>query len=253
MKGYIRPTINEKQFTCPHCKVLAMQTWVTKSLGVNGNYGSFLVYDILDRHLFNLDDTGSLGPRDAMLRSIKEEKERKRKVLNDFDISICANCSKATIWIDGNLVVPKALQVPEANEDMPEKVKEIYYEAAEVFNTSVKSSGALLRLATQYLCEELGYEKMNINDAIKIMVENGLDKRVERSLDIIRVIGNNAVHPGEINLDEKKEDVIKLFSLLNFIVKSMITDEKEINELFQSLPEGAKNGIEKRNSKINKN
>lgn len=247
MKGYIKPAINEKNFTCPHCKVLAMQTWVNKTLGVSGYHGDVMFYDFLNKSAFV--GTGSLGPPRSISRGVKEDQ---KKGLNEFDVSICANCSKATIWIDGNLVVPKALQVPEASEDMPEKVKEVYYEAAEVFNISVKSSGALLRLATQYLCEELGFEKMNINDAIKIMVENGLDKRVERSLDIIRVIGNNAVHPGEINLNEKKEDVIKLFSLLNFIVKSMITDEKEINELFESLPKSAKNGIEKRNSKINK-
>lgn len=128
---------------------------------------------------------------------------------------------------------------------MPEKVKELYLEASQVVDISPKSAGALLRLGIQCLCEELGY-KGNINKSIRDMVKEGLDSRVQQALDIIRVIGNNAVHPGEINVGERKEDVIYLFTLLNYIVRELITDKNRRDSLFNSLPQKVLVGIEQR-------
>lgn len=241
MKGYINPEINKQSFTCPHCRVNSLQSWVNKNLIVSGNVYGVKQYDLSDSI-----KTIGYTPRGA-----SEESDFKEIILNHIDIAICTNCSKATIWVDGNLLLPNALQVPEANKDMPEKVKKIYYEAAEVFNISVKSSGALLRLAVQYLCNELGYN-CDINDAIKKMVTKGLDERVQKSLDAIRVIGNNAVHPGEINLEEEKVTVMRLFDLLNFIVQEMISRENEINKIFTALPQKSLEAISRRDNPKNK-
>ena len=65
-------------------------------------------------------------------------------------------------------------------------------------------------------------------------------------MDILRITGNNAVHPGEINIEEDPEKVLKLFELLNFIAEKMITEPKEISSFYDDLPEGSKEAVEKR-------
>lgn len=241
MKSYIKPERHKKSFTCPHCNAISLQSWVNKNLIVSGNYQGVKQYDLSDsKKLVGYIPGGNYKTSNS-----------DQEILNTIDISICTNCTKSTIWIDGKLLFPNALQVPDANTNMPEKVRQVYYEAAEVFNISVKSSGALLRLAIQYLCKELGYD-CDINEAIKKMVAKGLDERVQKSLDIIRVIGNNAVHPGEINLDEEKETVMSLFNLLNFIVEEMISKENEINKIFAALPQKNLEAINKRDNFTNK-
>jgi len=65
-------------------------------------------------------------------------------------------------------------------------------------------------------------------------------------LDVVRVIGNNAVHPGEISIDDNPEIAQALFGLINVIVENRIAEPKRIEALYASLPEGARNAIERR-------
>lgn len=120
-------------------------------------------------------------------------------------------------------------RVPVPAEDMPEEIKVIYFEAREVFTKSPRASAALLRLALQHLCQHLGGEGKNINDDIAKLVKAGLDARVQRSLDIVRVTGNNAVHPGQLDIVDNNDIAARLFGLLNFIVDTMITQPKQID------------------------
>ena len=48
-------------------------------------------------------------------------------------------------------------------EDMPQVVKELYFEARDVYSISHKSACAILRLAVQHLCKELGEDGTNKN------------------------------------------------------------------------------------------
>jgi hypothetical protein len=63
---------------------------------------------------------------------------------------------------------------------------------------------------------------------------------------ILRVVGNNAVHPGQIDLKDDKAMALNLFALLNLIVERRLTVQKRIDELYKGLPEGARAAIEKR-------
>ncbi|MCL7931272.1 DUF4145 domain-containing protein [Halomonas llamarensis] len=88
-----------------------------------------------------------------------------------------------------------------------------------------------------------------IDKAISELVENGLPRGVQEALDAIRIIGNESVYPGEIDDDDINKNVGKMFDLLNFIVQDRITRFKEIEELYESLPEGKKQGVEQRDSR----
>ncbi len=81
------------------------------------------------------------------------------------------------------------------------------------------------------------------------MVRKGLAPTVQKALDVVRVVGNDAVHPGQINLNDTPEIAGSLFKLLNYIVEDRITRPKEIDELYSSLPEDKRRWIEDRDGK----
>ena len=88
-----------------------------------------------------------------------------------------------------------------------------------------------------------------INADIKNLVEKGLPNKVQEALDSVRVIGNEAVHPGEINLNDNREIAAQLFKLVNFIAAKLITEPKEIDEIYNGLPENKLKGIKDRDKK----
>jgi len=166
----------------------------------------------------------------------------------DIEFSICSLCNSRTIWKDEKMIYPDIALVPSPNEDLPEEIKMEYYEAASVFSKSPKSSAALLRLALQKLCKHLGEKGDNINTDIKSLVAKGLPVTIQKAMDSIRVVGNNAVHPGEINPNDNPEVAAMLFKCINLIAQTMITQPREIDEVFGKLPEGSREAIKKRDT-----
>lgn len=144
------------------------------------------------------------------------------------------------------MVVPSEAPVPPAHEDMPEECRPDYDEARSIVALSPRAAAALLRLAVQKLMVPLGENGRNINDDIGALVEKGLPVQVQQALDFCRVVGNNAVHPGEININDTPEIAHNLFAMLNFIVEDRITRPKQIEELYGKLLEGARRAITER-------
>lgn len=137
---------------------------------------------------------------------------------------------------------------PFPNTEMPEIVKNLYFEAASITNKSPKGAAALLRLAIQILCKELGETGENINTDIKNLVKKGLPEIVQQSLDVVRVTGNDAVHPGQIDTDNL-ETVGQLFDLTNIIIEYMIALPKKVSGIYLSLPVNKIDGINQRDGK----
>ncbi len=79
-------------------------------------------------------------------------------------------------------------------------------------------------------------------------MKKGLNPQIQKSLDIVRVVGNEAVHPGTIDLRDDVETATKLCNLINIIANAMITQPKEIDALYNTLPESKRDGIEKRDN-----
>jgi hypothetical protein len=103
-------------------------------------------------------------------------------------------------------------------------------------------------LAIQKLCKELGESGQNINDDIASLVRKGLNPRVQKALDVVRVIGNNAVHPGQVDLRDDRKTAETLFGLVNLICEKMITEPKHVEAVYETLPEGARKAIEERDA-----
>lgn len=205
---YIQPNVYLKSFTCPHCGAISKQDWRSRNSYFNDN-----------------------GPDN-----------------NDLRIGRCQHCDEITLWIWDKMLFPETGNSPFPNAEMPESVKKLYIEAASIHTKSPRGAAALLRLAIQVLCEELGEDGKNINTDIGNLVSKGLPNIVQQSLDVVRVTGNDAVHPGQIDTDNV-ETVGQLFELINVIIEYMIALPKKVSGIYSNLPTNKLEGIDKRDRK----
>jgi hypothetical protein len=68
----------------------------------------------------------------------------------------------------------------------------------------------------------------------------------------VRVTGNHAVHPGQIDVDDPGDDpgvVGRLFDLINVIAEYTISMPARIGSIYGELPESAHEQIQKRDKK----
>lgn len=144
------------------------------------------------------------------------------------------------------MIYPLHSTVESPNPDLPQTIQDDYEEARLIANFSPRGAAALLRLAVQKLCQHLGEPGRNINADVASLVAKGLPVSVQQALDSVRVIGNEAVHPGSIDLRDDVSTVYRLFKLVNFIASKMISEPKEIADLYNGLPPDKLAGISKR-------
>ncbi len=169
--------------------------------------------------------------------------------VENVNLSRCYNCGRLAVWIGDTIAYPPTRTGDQPNDDLPEEVRLDYEEARSILATSARGAAALLRLAIQKLCIHLGEPGNNLNDDIASLVKKGLDPRVQRALDIVRVVGNESVHPGQIDLRDDHETATELFRLVNLIAEIMITQPKHIEAMYEGLPESKREAIEKRDGK----
>ena len=60
---------------------------------------------------------------------------------------------------------------------------------------------------------------------------------MQQSLDAVRVIGNEAVHPGTLDLKDDRDTATRLFDLVNIIAEQMISNPKHVKEIYEKIPE----------------
>jgi hypothetical protein len=93
---------------------------------------------------------------------------------------------------------------------------------------------------------DAGESGKNINADIASLVEKGLSSIVQKSLDVVRVVGNEAVHPGILDLRDDRDTASKLFRLINLIAERMISHPKHVDTMYEELPDSKRAEIEKR-------
>lgn len=212
MAKYIAPSLDTDTFTCPHCGTLSLMS--------KGKYTNSYDHDLANRGEF----------------------------VFELQVMTCHSCHKKTIWCNNEYIYPDMVG-EEPNSDMPENVLNLYKEANLIYNKSPRAACALLRLAIDLLCRYiLGDEaKTDINENIGLLVNHGLSKKVQQALDIVRVVGNKAVHPGQIAFDVDDISTAKmLMRLTNLITNDLISEPNEIENMFASLPDSTKKAIERR-------
>ncbi|MCX6738072.1 MAG: DUF4145 domain-containing protein [Candidatus Parcubacteria bacterium] len=145
------------------------------------------------------------------------------------------------------MVVPDMEGISYPNEDLAQEIQEDYIEARSILSRSPRGAAALLRLAIQKLCKQLGEPGGDINTDIASLVRKGLRSTIQKSLDIVRVTGNESVHPGVFDMKDNREVALKLFDLINLIAEVMISEPKRIENLYERvIPEEKKKQISER-------
>jgi hypothetical protein len=252
------PSTKLAAFNCPHCHVLTSQTWFAvhaEALG-KGRFPLRVTNEAAEKATFeDVEDPEKRKKLKAYFQRLSLgrpfilfERHNADYQVNNVSISVCYSCNEPTIWVNDRILWPARGEVPTANADLPSGLLADFEEAGAVLDASPRGAAALLRLVIQKLCQHLGGKGQNLDDDIAMLVKKGLDPRVQQSLDVVRVIGNNAVHPGKIDLRDDRDTAEKLFGLVNLIVEIMISQPKHIKEMYESLPDGARKAIERRDA-----
>ena len=196
-------------WSCPNCHVFGRQTW-TDLLKEEG-YGE----------------------------------SKKFTPFKGFATSQCYQCDHVLVWFNDQILYPATMDVVGPHPDMPTPARETYLEAAKVLDASPRAAAALIRLALEELCRELGVTG-DLNDAIRTLVKRGLRTEIKKALDVVRVVGNKAIHPGTIDPSDTRERTTAIFALLNMIVDDQISRPKALEAMYEALPAEVKEQIERR-------
>lgn len=244
------PKFGAGSFRCIHCSTVSQQTWFA------GKNASDRIFEAM-RNIFHDYRSHLQSYKQDAIKEYLQHMENelrgafKALVPSSVAVSICSACGDPSIWVREEIVYPKLSIVEQPNKDLNDEIAKIYMEAASIVGSSPRGAAALLRLALQKLLIQIGKDGKNINSDIKELVAAGLSPTIQKALDLLRVVGNNAVHPGQIAIEDNRDVALKLFQVLNLISYEMITRPKEISSLYEELiPEDTKKHIKDRDGSI---
>lgn len=242
----LSPKFGADTFRCPHCNVVSQQSWF--SVETASHSANLILESVFYDYRSQIRDYQQDAIADFIKRVEQVNERRMSQFLpKNFSVATCSTCNKITLWVAREIVYPRTTSVAPPNGDMTEAIQDLYREAQTIVVDSPRGATALLRLALQLLLKQLGKPAKNINSDIKELVASGLSVKIQKALDLLRVVGNNAVHPGQINLDDDRGIALKLFHVLNFIADEMITKPKELEALYADVvPDEAKKHIDER-------
>lgn len=208
------------KFTCPYsdCRTFAVQHW-----GAPGSCNVYLASELVTNRRF--------GRMPAII------------------FSRCEACDREAIFVGGRMVLPEESDAPPPATDLPQDCVPDYEEARAILPRSPRGSAALLRLVVQKLLPHLGSTKRTIDAGIAELVATGkIKSQIQKALDTVRIIGNESVHPGEMDLRDDRDTALAMFQIINLIVETEITEPKRLDSLYASLPQSKLDGISQRDS-----
>ncbi|MGS2776965.1 DUF4145 domain-containing protein [Robertmurraya sp. GLU-23] len=235
---YVSPELGLEAFNCPKCGVYSHQRWhVICEESLNNS----LFITKLEEEIKNFVKQGI---------DIHTTANVKHKYITS--LSRCFHCNGVSLWVENKLIYPNSTLVELPNFDMPAEIQALYNEASSIVNLSAKSAAALLRLALEKLLIHVGAKPGSIDNMIKSLIEKDVisaSGTVRKALDSLRLIGNAGVHPTGINLDEDPKAAMALFKVINFVVEKLITDVKEMEEIYALVPQEKRESLDIRRNK----
>jgi len=246
------PSVSLTAFSCPYCGAFADQTWF-----------SLLPQPIQNDQRRPIRPQGPAldfvdGAEGGSLRLVNEwtrkmhageiffsDSPQQVAVFEAYNIylSRCFGCKQNALWHGQNLVVPRPRVGSAPNPDLDEDIRIDIDEARSILDASPRGAAALLRLAVQKLCRQVGQSGKNLDNDIQSLVDKGMDPHLQQAFDVVRVIGNESVHPGELDLRDDRETAITLIDLINIAAQELISNKKAIAAIYSGLPRSKLQGI----------
>ena len=257
------PSVWLRAFACPHCGAFAKQYWFdlygemldradTPHIPTDEDFARWMADPVLKEDEKKARTLRSWFERmtsaQPCTESVSGGRRGHHKMCNLF-ASRCDACDQVAVWIRDRLAYPPAKAGPEPNSDLPEEILRDYEEARRILELSPRGAAALLRLSIQRLCAHLGETGEDIDADIASLVGKGLDQLVQQALDAVRVIGEEAVRPGVLDLSDDRDTAAELFALMNVIADEMITRPKSLKAVYDRLPQSKRDAIDARNAK----
>jgi len=261
MSKHVEPSVNETAFNCPHCGALTTQYWYKLyAARLSGDNLTPRIPKDSDKKEVAENTKLQIEVKDFLLKWIdkmcsglvffdKDDVNAFGPEVQNLNLTRCFNCNKIAVWVNDRLLFPRTKSSIQPNPDLREDIIRDFEEAREIVDASPRGAAALLRLCIQKLCEQLGENGKDIFNDIASLVKKGLNPLIQQSLDVVRVIGNEAVHPGVIDLNDNRDTAIQLFVLVNSIAEQMISHPKAVKAMYDKLPEEKRKAIEKRDGK----
>lgn len=219
---------------CIHCEKHTKNIWNIVAVGKDrasidlfegiSEDLEILYHNVVDGRPFEFNPIGNSGTNKSNTRG---------QFSDIFLFQICEVCKKVNIRdIQNNrLLYPAQTEVPKPNTDMPLNVKEVYNEAASIYNNSLRAGLALLRLGLELLCDQVGYNKGKLYHRIEKLAEDGvIDNDIKDIAHGVRGLGNDAIHTKQIGEKATLNEVKIVFELLNIITEELITKPKRKRE-----------------------
>lgn len=255
----VPPSIKETAFNCPHCGAYTSQTWANL-------FAKFLPSETKTPLIPDTQALERVRTSHDLKPEMKARIEEHFQLMSQGDpfferhdnsayldteihnawVSRCFNCKGVAVWVHARLVYPALKIGARPNSDIPAEIRKDVEEARGIVDLSPRGAAALLRLAIQKLCAHLGEHGRNIDEDIASLVKKGLNPLVQQSLDVVRVIGNEAVHPGVIDLRDDRATTERLFDLVNLVADQMISHPKSVQEMYAKLPSSKLEAIQRR-------
>ena len=235
---FVAPEFKKSSFNCPQCGAFAQQHWFVAWKAQEGAGGSFSpipeVYTSVCAHC-NRHTLWYLPPQRPVPRHLKDTQPEVAQRIEESN--------------KARMIFPLVAQGPLPSADLPEDIRQDFLEGRSIAPQSPRGASALLRLCIQKLCRHLGEPGKDLNADIGALVRRGLPQKIQQALDTVRVVGNGAVHPGELDLRDDLPTALRLLELINMIADVMITQPKQVDDLYQRvLTPGQKEQIAKRDA-----
>ncbi len=235
MESDREPQLYLSPFRCPYCRVVAQQDW---------------------QQLYWQDDDSSFN--DAFIRAT---------LLVDKHITFflftaqCSNCTKASVWraegssdgegaakyVNGRMLFPSKSSTEQLPEGAGDVAVQCYSEAKSIADKSPRAAAALLRVTIEAVCRQvLGERNGTLAELIeKIGEKHHLSETVLDAMTALRLIGNSAVHPGQIDLENRDSNttVNELFMLADYIYEQIIELPRKIQQISASIKKNRSNNI----------
>lgn len=225
--------IMKSSFFCSRCGVLSKQRWFI----MGSSASEYSLKDIED--FLKPDNTQTILKQNHRITFYSV-------AIAGLIASQCDNCGELCLWRNGKIAYPPVAAILPPN-DLPEECLADFQEAVAVRNGSPRAGAALLRACLEKLLMKIT-GKDNPSEAIKLIAQAGADPTVIKSMEILRITGNKALHGYAIAEDgDNAASFSSLVELISLIVEERITRPKRVEQLYNNLPKDEREKADRKN------